>query len=365
MTQRPEESSAAATAPPLTALVTGGTGFLGGSLTRRLLLEGVRVRVLARSRAKAEPLTDLGADIVLGDITEPASVRAAVDGVQVVYHLAGPLLVPGVPASEYREAHVAGTKLLLECAAKAPALERFVHCSSTGVLGVTGVRPADEATPFQPTNVYERAKADAETAVWRKLRQGFRAVIARPGLVYGPGDIHLAGFFQAILRHRFRPIGRSEAWLHPIYIDDMTEALIRCGQRKSAIGECFHFAGKEPVAISQLASAIARAEGTGLPSGRIPLAAAGAAAGLGDLLPADWRQHAPLTRSRLDFLTHSRIYDVTKAARLLDFTAATDLAAGLALTVEWYREHGYLPPKAASRDSTEKGVAQCEFGITS
>jgi nucleoside-diphosphate-sugar epimerase len=365
MTQGSEESSTAPAPPPVTALVTGGTGFLGGSLTRRLLLDGVQVRVLARSRARAEPLADLGADIVIGDITEPASVRAAVDGMQVVYHLAGPLLVPGVPVGEYRETHVAGTRLLLECVAKVPRLERFVHCSTTGVLGVTGVRAADEDTPFQPTNIYERAKADAETAVWRKLRQGFPAVIARPGLVYGPGDVHLAGFFQAILRHRFRPIGRREAWLHPIYIDDMAEALVRCGQRKPAVGECFHFAGKEPVAISQLASAIARAEGTELPSGRIPVAAARAVAGLGDLLPAGWQQHAPLTRSRLDFLTHSRIYDVTKAARLLDFTAATDLAAGLALTVEWYRKHGYLPPEAASRDSTEKGVAQCEFGITS
>jgi nucleoside-diphosphate-sugar epimerase len=359
------ESSQAPPAPSVTALVTGGTGFLGASLTRRLLLDGVRVRVLARSRVKARPLADLGAEIVVGDVTEPTSVRAAVEGMQVVYHLAGPLLVPGVPASQYRETHVTGTKLLLECCEKSPGLERFVHCSTTGVLGVTGVRPADEDAPFQPTNIYERAKADAETAVRSKWRQGLPAVIARPGLVYGPGDIHLLSFFQAILQHRFRPIGRREAWLHPIYIDDMTEALVRCGQRKSAIGECFHLAGKEPVAIRELASAIARAEGTRLPPGRIPLLAARAVAAFGDLLPAGLKQYAPLTRGRLEFLTHSRIYDVTKAARLLDFVAATDLSKGVALTVKWYRQHGYLPPEAASLGSTGKGVAPCEFGITS
>ena len=102
-------SSEAPSAPRVRALVTGGTGFLGGSLTRRLLSDGARVRVLARSRVKAKPLTDLGAEIVIGDITDPASVRAAVDGVQVVYHLAGPLLVPGIPASQYRQTHVMGT----------------------------------------------------------------------------------------------------------------------------------------------------------------------------------------------------------------------------------------------------------------
>ena len=358
-------SSEAPGAWRMTVLVTGGTGFLGASLTRRLLSEGARVRVLARSRAKARPLADLGAEIVAGDMTDQASLRSAVDGVQAVYHLAGPLLVPGIPATEYRRTHVAGTELLLACCEQAPGLERFVHCSTTGVLGVTGDRPAGEDAPFRPTNMYEQAKADAETAVRSRWRHGFPAVVARPGLVYGPGDIHLVSFFQAIFRRRFRPIGRRDARLHPIYIDDMTEALLRCGQRSGASGECFHLAGPEPVAIRELADVIARAEGVRLPSGHIPLSAARALAGLGDLLPPGVRQHAPLTRSRLEFLTHSRVYDVSKAARLLDFAAATDLSTGVARTVAWYRQRGYLPPEAASRDSTERGVAQCEFGITS
>jgi nucleoside-diphosphate-sugar epimerase len=86
---------------------------------------------------------------------------------------------------------------------------------------------------------------------------------------------------------------------------------------------------------------------------------------LGDRLPPGLKQYVPLTRSRLDFLTHSRVYDVTKAARLLDFAAATDLPTGVAQTVAWYRQHGYLPPEATSPASMGKGVPQCEFGITS
>jgi nucleoside-diphosphate-sugar epimerase len=349
----------------VTALVTGGTGFLGASLTRRLLSDGTRVRVLARSRARAKPLADLGAEIVIGDITDQAAVGKAVDGMQVVYHLAGPLLVPGIPAIEYRRTHVLGTQLLLDCCEKASGLERFVHCSTTGVLGVTGDRPAGEDAPFRPTNIYELAKAEAETAVRCRWQQGFPAVVARPGLVYGPGDTHLLPFFQTIFRRRFLPIGRREAKLHPIYIDDLTEALVRCGQRSAAIGECFHLAGKEPVAISELADVIARAEGTRLPPGHIPLFAARVVAWIGDQIPPGLKQRAPLTRSRLDFLTHSRVYDVSKALRLLDFAAATDLPTGVAQTVAWYRQRGSLPPEAASPASTEKGVAQCEFGITS
>lgn len=364
MTWRPEGSGPSST-PCVTVLVTGGTGFLGASLTRRLLSDGAEVRVLARSRATAGPLTDLGAEIAVGDITDRAAVRAAADGMQVIYHLAGPLLVPGIPDIEYRRTHVLGTELLLECCEKASALERLVYCSTTGVLGVTGERPASEDAPFRPTNVYEQAKADAEMAVRRSWRHGFPAVIARPGLVYGPGDLHLLPFFRSIIRRRFRPIGRRRTWLHPIYIDDMTEALARCGRASAAMGECFHLAGSEPVPVSDLAAAIARAGGTRLPSGHIPAPAARAVAGLGDRLPPGLKQRVPLTRSRLDFLTHSRVYDVAKAARMLDFAAPTDLSTGIARTVAWYRQHGYLPPEGPSRASTGEGVPQCGFGITS
>jgi dihydroflavonol-4-reductase len=325
----------------LTVLVTGATGFLGASLVRRLLAEGEHVRVLARSPAKAKPLTDEGAQVVIGDITDPSAVGTAADGARVVYHLAGRLFEPCVPAAEYYATHVAGTKLLLS-RCEQPSLERFVHCSTTGVLGVTGDGRADETAPYRPTNVYELTKAEAEQAVLEKARDGFPAVIARPGLVYGPGDLHLLPFFRAVLRRRFRPIGRRPVWLHPIYIDDMTEALLRCGERGDAVGECFHLAGREPVSLAGLADAIARAGGTSLPRGHIPLSAAQAVAMVGDRLPSNLKRSAPLTRSRLEFLTHSRVYDVTKAERLLGFAAATDLPTGATRSMAWYRDEGYL-----------------------
>ena len=330
-------------APGGTVLVTGATGFLGASLVRRLLSGGARVRVLARSPVKAKPLADQGAEVVLGDITDGPAISEAVDGAAVVYHLAGRLLVPGTLPDEYHRTHVEGTRLLLDGCRRAPGLERLVHCSTTGVLGVTGDRPADERTPLRPTNVYEATKAEAELAVRAAWRDGLPAVIARPGLVYGPGDLHLLAFFRSVLRGQFRPIGRRMVWLHPIYIDDMTEALVRCGRHAAAVGECFNVAGRHPVALSELAEAIARAGGTRAAAGRIPLPLARAVAEVGERLAPRLNRAAPLTRSRLDFLTHSRVYDVTKAQRLLDFAAATDLPTGAARTMAWYVEQGHLP----------------------
>jgi nucleoside-diphosphate-sugar epimerase len=330
-------------------LVTGATGFVGAHLVRRLLAEGARVRVLARSATKAKPLLQQGADLAVGDIADRAAVRAALDDVAVVYHLAGKLFMPGVPAADYYKTHVEGTRVLLACCREHDRLERFVHCSTTGVLGATGEQAADEAAPYRPTNAYEETKAQAEVLVRAASQEGCPAVIVRPGLVYGPGDLHLLGFFRAIQRRQFRPLGCRPVWLHPIYIDDLTEALVRCGRHPRAAGECFHIAGSEPVTIAHLAATIATAVGVAPPRGTIPLAVARAMALAGDLLPARLKPLAPLTRSRLAFLTRSRVYNVANARQVLGFAAAIDLPSGIGRSVAWYRQHGYLPagPEAA------------------
>jgi nucleoside-diphosphate-sugar epimerase len=344
-------------------LVTGASGFLGGSLVRRLLATGVPTRVLARSSAKAEKLADQGADPIVGDITDERALDAAVDGVTTIYHLAGRLLVPGVPADEYYRTHVLGTKMLLERCGGRSVLKRFVHCSTTGVLGATGETPADEDAPIRPTNVYEATKAEAEFVVRRASEGGVPVVIVRPGLVYGPGDLHLLGFFRAVLRRRFRPIGEGTVLLHPIYVDDLIEALVRCGYWPLAVGECFNIAGPEPVTLACLAATIAQAGDTSLPLGTIPLSAAKALGAFGDLLPGGLRRLAPLTRSRVAFLTNSRVYDVTKAQLLLDFTAPTDLETGIERALSWYREQGYLRASKAAKSKDTRG-SRCESEIT-
>jgi nucleoside-diphosphate-sugar epimerase len=324
-------------------LVTGATGFLGEQLTRRLLADGASVRILVRSPAKASPLVERGAELAEGAITDGDAVRRAVRDVSVIYHLAGKLFISGVREDEYRRTHVEGTRTLLAAASEQSGLMRFVHCSTTGIFGTTGDVPADEDARVAPTNAYERTKFAAELLVREAGGQGLPAVVVRPGLVYGPGDLHLLGFFRSIQRGLFRPIGKRPIWLHPIYINDMTEAFVRCGDRSRAVGESFNVAGRDPVTLEQLASAIARALGVGLPQGWIPLPMARTVAVAGDLLPASLRHRAPLTRSRLDFLTHSRAYNVAKARDLLDFVAATDLDTGMACTAAWYRDSGYLP----------------------
>ncbi|HEY6543121.1 MAG TPA: NAD-dependent epimerase/dehydratase family protein, partial [Ktedonobacteraceae bacterium] len=191
----------------MTTLVTGATGFLGCTLVAALVKRNQAVRVLVRDDQKARQQFGDAVTIVVGDITDTARVQQAVDGATIIYHLAGRLYHPSTPAELYRETHVVGTRTLLQACLGQTQVQRIVHVSTTGVHGVTGETPTAEDAPFAPTNPYEATKLEGELLALRAYQeQGLPVTVARPGLVYGPGDLHLLGFFSAIKKRLFRVI---------------------------------------------------------------------------------------------------------------------------------------------------------------
>jgi len=328
-------------------LVTGGTGFLGRHLVRALRARGAQVRILARPGAATRDararIAASGAEVVTGDLLDPASVRAAVAGASTVFHLAGRLLEPGVPDRAYEQVHVEGTRNLLEACREQPYLEAVVHCSTTGVLGPTGSVPASEAAPRRPSNVYERTKAEGEMlALDAADRHALPLSVARPALVYGPGDRHLAAWFGAIRSGLYRIVGRGDNLLHPVYVGDVVEGLLRCGERRGPRGRVFHLVGPRPLPIGEMAAAIARALQRRLPRVHLPRAIAYATAALLESLPGVAPARLPLTRSRVAFMTESRAYCGARTRAELGYVPRVDLGRGLARTVAWYRREGLL-----------------------
>lgn len=327
----------------MTVLVTGATGFLGSALVTELVRHKQSVRVLVRDEQKARTLFGDAVMIMLGDITDVDRVEQAVDGATIIYHLVGRLYHPSVPAEFYHLTHVEGTRVLLEACKGQSQLQRIVHCSTTGVHGVTGKTPAAEDAPFAPTNLYESTKLQSELlALNAHLEDGLPVSVARPGLVYGPGDLHLLGFFSSIKKGLFRVIDGGEALLHPIYIDDMTAAFLLCAQQPEAIGRSYNIAGDSPVTIRELATAVAHSLNKELPGGSIPLWLANLASDIFAVTPGLKGEKAPLTRSRVQFLTSSRIYDTSKAKTELGFIPKVGLEEGMKRTAEWYCKHQYL-----------------------
>ncbi len=327
----------------MTILVTGATGFLGSALVTELVKQKQPVRILARDEQKARGQFGEAITIIRGEITDVAQVERAVDGATIVYHLVGRLYHPSVPAELYHYIHVEGTRILLNACKGQKQLQRIVHCSTTGVHGVTGKTPAAEDAPFAPTNPYEATKLQGELLALKAYHEnGLPVSVARPGLVYGPGDLHLLGFFSSIKKGLFRVIDGGKALLHPIYIDDMTAAFLLCAERPEAVGQSYNFAGERPVTIRELATAIAHSLHKELPRGSIPLWFANLASDMFSIVPGMKGENAPLTRSRVQFLTKSRVYGIGKAKTELGFAPRVELEEGMNNTAEWYHKHGYL-----------------------
>ena len=325
-------------------LVTGGTGFIGSALVRALVARGDSVRVLVRSTSDTSRLDGLSVQVVIGDVTQPETLPPATEGVKTVYHVAGMLGKWGVPESAYHAVHVGGTCSLLRACAHRP-LERFVHCSSPGMLGKVGPGepPRDETSAHHPVSIYESSKSAAEKAALPLAGTlGVPLVIARPEFVYGPGDSHVLGLFRAIQRGMYFYIGSGDYLCHPSYIDDVVSGLMACAGRRARPLEAYHICGPRSITIRELATAIADVLEVRHPKLHLPkwLASAGAwgAELAGPFLGLD----PPLTLEGVRFFTESRAFSIEKACRELGWSPNVEFAEGVRRAVAWYRAQGLL-----------------------
>jgi nucleoside-diphosphate-sugar epimerase len=322
-------------------LVTGASGFIGRHLVAALLASGHRVRALVRRHQAADELRAAGADPIIHDLCGPALLEDAVAGVRSVFHLAGQLFRAGVPDADYERLHVDATIALLDACTRT-RVEHVLLCSTTGVHGPTGLTPAREDDAGCPQNAYERTKARAEQEARRiAARTGLPLTIARPALVYGPGDLHLLGLFRAIRGGYYRVIGDGLNEIHPIYVTDLIAGLLLTANRGRADGRAYHLVGPRPVSLRALGDEIGRAVGREVSRHHLPVSLALLAGGIFEALPIR-RSALPLTRSRVRFMTQQRTYDGSRAHGELGFTPAIELEAGLAQTVSWYRQQGLL-----------------------
>jgi dihydroflavonol-4-reductase len=326
-------------------LVTGGTGFLGQHLVRTLRQQNLAVRVLVRPKSNCQPLAASGAEFVVGDVLDPTSLSAALKDVTAVFHLAGQLHMPGITNQAYNQLHIDGTHNLLQACLDVPSLRVIIHGSTTGVLGPTGsILATENAFSTQgPSNAYEQSKARGEQLALDFAKEHNLPLIAvRPSLVYGPGDLHLLGWFRAIKRGYYRVVGSGDNLLHPIYIDDLIKGLLCCLQSNPGKERIYNLVGPQPVSIKELAAAIAHAMGHTLPRWHLPLLLARAAATLFENLPGLPPTSLPLTHSRIDFMIESRAYCGQRACTELGFIPNIDLETGLEQTVAWYHREGLL-----------------------
>jgi dihydroflavonol-4-reductase len=338
----------------MNVLVTGATGFAGSSLAIRLAKQGSRVHALCRPGSNIDPLVAQGVEISEGDITDPDAVDRAVRGMEKVYHIAACFRTAGHPDEYYRAVNRDGTAHVLE-AARRHGCERVVHCSTGGVHGhiEPEIAPADENTRFNPGDIYQVTKLEGELLAQKAITTGQPVSIFRPAAIYGPGDLRLLKMFRMIQKRRFVMFGRGEVHYGLVYIDDLVDGILLCGERDEALGETFILSGPESLPLKVMVATIAAALHVSAPRLRFPVGPLLAAAAVCERVCVPLRIDPPLHRRRAHLFINNREFTHAKAANMLGYMPKVHAEEGLHRTAEWYVREGLLegpPPEAmASR----------------
>lgn len=324
------------------ALVTGATGFTGGRLARWLLGQGDSVRALVRRPRDAAALSAAGIEVVPGDLKDAASLRAAMTDIDVVYNIAALYRTAGLPSEEYRAVNAVGVGAIVEAAGDA-AVRRVVHCSTVGVHGDVEHPPADENAPLRPGDIYQETKLEGER-IGRAAaaRAGVELVIARPSGIYGPGDRRLFKLFGAVARRRFVMLGSGGIFYHLTYVDDLCAGFRLCATTAGAAGRTYILAGAEATTLADLVDLTASIAGVPPPVLHLPVWPVWAAGAVCEAVCRPFGIAPPLYRRRVDFFTKSRAFDITRARREIGFAPQVGLREGIARTLEWYREQGWI-----------------------
>ena len=314
------------------AAITGAAGFVGAHLVRGFEARGARVVPLVRSVAGRSPAGALELEAVLSD-------PARLEGIGVLVHAAAVRHRHGIDEGTYRASNVELVERALRAAAAA-RVKRFVFVSSVGVYGFPARLPVTEAHPYAPRTLYSATKVEAEMRARRTARElGLPLCIARPTIVYGPGDRNgmLDKMATMIRSGTYRIVGRGDNLLHHTHIDDIVEGLWLAATHPAAADEHFILAGPETLTLAELSAIVARAVGRSLPRAHVPSALARAVATVVDVAAyrgvAFTSREPPVNHEKLDVMTLPIWFDAGKARRLLGFAPRVSYEEGVVRTL--------------------------------
>ncbi|ROP61138.1 nucleoside-diphosphate-sugar epimerase [Curtobacterium sp. ZW137] len=312
-------------------LVTGASGFLGRAVAAAVRDAGHEVRTFQRRPSGVPGVTD-----VLGTMTDADAVRAAVDGVEAVVHLAAKVSLAGDPA-DFVRVNVDGTRSLV-AAARDAGVSRFVFVSSPSVAHTGSSIAGAGASPASPDGArgdYARTKAAAELLALDADAPGFAVVAVRPHLVWGPGDTQLVGrIVDRARRGRLPLLDSGAALIDSCYVDNAASAMVAAlahAADDGVHGNAYVVTNGEPRPVADLLDGICRASGVPTPRWHVP---AGVARTAGSLVEAVWRvrpgvDEPPMTRFLAEQLSTSHWFDQRRTRRDLQWAPSVSIDEGL------------------------------------
>lgn len=312
-------------------LVTGGTGFLGTYLVRRLLQEGHSVRVLDSEAPQMNGAPSL--EFIQADIRDKEAVHPACRGASYIFHLAALPSIAHGGYPLYRDINVEGTGNLLT-GALACGAQKVIHVSSTTVYGIPSSSPIREEDPIKPVGPYSRSKVEAENLCHEFSGKGLSVSILRPRVIIGPGRLGIFSIlFDRVLKNQsIYILGDGKNRFQFTHVSDVAEACWLASQQSSS--QIFNIGAEKIQTVRQELTALishakSRSRITPVPAwvGRAVLAGA---ARLGI---------SPLVAEQFSIADRDFWLDTSKAQRLLGWQPTHSNLEALLESFDWYREH--------------------------
>ncbi|MDD5237010.1 MAG: NAD-dependent epimerase/dehydratase family protein [Candidatus Omnitrophica bacterium] len=232
---------------PQTCLVTGATGFIGNHLVKALSEHGFHIKCLVVPKDRTDHLRKLGVELIAGDIQDKGSLAKAVKGVNRVYHLAAHIR-PTKAINHFHAQHklyqninVAGTRNLADvCLGE--GIQRFIYFSSFEAVGLG--KEITEQSSCQPVTDYGRSKLEAEKYILGLSRdKNFPALVIRPGIVYGPGNMSILPLFRLAKRKLIITIDHGANLMPFCFIDDLVRGVLMADSH-GRDGSIYNISGK-------------------------------------------------------------------------------------------------------------------------
>jgi len=329
------------------SFVTGGTGFIGQYLVRRLIDEGHSVRVLARSAEKAKALFKDTVEIIAGDISKGEALRRGVDGADFLFHLAARVGDYG-PKKEFHDVNVNGTRALLNAWEEAGGNKRgrFLYMSTNAVTGMKRTAVTDESAPYSNTGgIYGITKGLAEKMILDRCAENdLNGVVVRPSLVYGPGSTNWV--LRPLTRIKAGKMiyidgGRGHCW--HLYVDNLIDAVILAAESDKAKGEIFIITdGNNDTTWREYFTRLAQCAGFPAEAKNLPKFVAMTAGQAMYWLHNLFGITPVLTPMNVGILTSGAGVSIEKAKTILGYKPKVDLDEGMRRVGAWLKEEGLV-----------------------
>ncbi len=331
----------------MASLVTGARGLLGFALTNMLARSGESVRVLVRHPNHARLFSQEKVQCVVGDLTEPHTLAAAVEGIDTVFHCAATSTDWGSWESFYG-ANVTGVDNLLQAVIAHSKNTRFIHVSSTDVYGFPEKVVTEDAPMVDVGLPYNRTKILGEKLVQQAFEEHrVPLTTIRPATIYGPRSADFVVEVIEQLKQRTMPLiegGGTSPGL--VYVDNAAGALIAASKSSKTVGKTYNLRDHSVQSWKTYTNALADAASLSRPWLRLPFGVAFPFARLMESLHARLpTQSKPLlTRHAVYLMSRDASFPIDRAIEDFDFQSAVSFEAGIENSLQWYRNEYALDP---------------------